>query len=160
MYKCVWISAFWQRKQCQIDLFIIFFLWLKLKFSLNLVHTHQRTNVGRESSENKFLVHMQIFHIFENELIHLNRTCVIMLALVPGSLPSCVRAMTHAPDDHVRPLDSCKLKSGREPGIFYHVSNVFGRETVERRLRDLNCAWEAKIRNYTLPTLLFTYCCL
>ena len=52
------------------------------------------------------------------------------LASVPGSLPYACAIFTY---DLWTPRNE---KSGREPGIFYHVSDVEGREKVERtRLR-------------------------
>ena len=48
------------------------------------------------------------------------------LASVPGSLPYACAIFTY---DLWTPRNE---KSGREPGIFYHVSDVEGREKVER----------------------------
>ena len=48
------------------------------------------------------------------------------LASVPGSLPYACAIFTY---DLWTPRNE---KSGREPGLFYHVSDVEGREKVER----------------------------
>ena len=53
-------------------------------------------------------------------------TCTCMLTLVLGSLPYACAIFTY---DLWTPRNE---KSGREPGIFYHVSDIEGREMVER----------------------------
>ena len=49
-----------------------------------------------------------------------------IVASVPGSLPYACASFTY---DLWTPRNE---KSGREPGIFYNVSDVEGREKVER----------------------------
>ena len=49
-----------------------------------------------------------------------------VVASVPGSLPYACAIFTY---DLWTPRNE---KSGREPGLFYHVSDVEGREKVER----------------------------
>ena len=62
--------------------------------------------------------------------LHVCNRLSTLLASVPGSLPYACAIFTY---DLWTPRNK---KSGREPGIFYHVSDVVGREKVERtRLR-------------------------